>query len=86
MYRWCTATNRLEAGIAPGKTAGGIILPLSLILLRMDFSLREKKNMARRYVTLDTALQTGPKGEFGGKKQRIFAVSCQMTHLDMGII
>jgi hypothetical protein len=83
MYRWCTATNRLEAGVAPGKTAGAIILQLSLILSRLDFSLREKRNRARRYATLDPALQTGQKGEFWGKKQRILSVSCQMTHLDM---
>jgi hypothetical protein len=72
MYRWRTATNRLKAGITPGRTAGGIILPLSLILSRLDFSLREKRNMARRYVTLDPALQTGQKGEFWGKSSGFF--------------
>jgi hypothetical protein len=69
-----------------GETESGKILPPGLIWGRMRFTLRKKSSRARRHATPDPALRTGKKGEFGGKRQQIFAVSGQMTQGDMGII
>jgi hypothetical protein len=59
-------------------TAWTIFLPLGVILVRMDFILREKRMITRRDAAIDLVLQTRNLGKFGLKKDPI-SVWCSST-------
>jgi hypothetical protein len=44
------------------------------------------ENERSHAATLDPVLQARNLGKFGRKKEQIFSVFCQVTHLDMAII